>query len=627
MRKAVVVCLIVPAIIVVCGGRGFAAGPFEPTWESLAKRNPAPDWFRDDKVGIYFHWGVYCVPAFGSEWYPRNMYIKGSPEYQHHVETYGDQTQFGYPDFVPLFKAEKFDADEWAELFVQAGARFAGPVGEHHDGFAMWDSEWTPWNAKDMGPQRDITGELEKAIRQRGLKFIMSFHTARNSLWLKNGNWTGHYEYVKKNFPALLEDPQRAILYGYMPRAQFLKMWKGKLCEVIDKYQPDIMWFDAWLDEIPDQDKMEYLAHYFNKAAEWGREVVVTTKQDIRREVAVDDYEKGRTDRLTDYVWLTDDTISKGSWCYTQDLQIKSTREVLHVLIDIVSKNGQLLLNISPKADGTIPENQRQVLLGMGAWLARFGEAIYGTRPWLTYGEGPTQMEKGGHFVRMKGEYGPQDIRYTRKGSTVYAVTLGRPGENAEVTLTSFAPDRLRGDLQVTGVSLLGSNQKVRYERRETGLVLTTPAQKLDDLAVVFKIETTGDAEFVGSENTIALPADKAVLEGDQIALETKVGSRQSIGFWDNPNERVHWLAKIPEAGVYTVYGEFASAAPSQVTFQAGRQSLTADVPNTGDWAKPKLVKLGPIEFKQPGVYHVTLRPASPSTWKAVNLWQVQLRR
>jgi hypothetical protein len=387
------------------------------------------------------------------------------------------------------------------------------------------------------------------------------------------------------------------------------------------------MWFDAWFDEIPEQVQREYLAYYFNRAAEWGREVVVTTKQDLPRTVAVDDYEKGRTDRLTDYVWLTDDTISKGSWCYTQDLQIKSTREVLHVLIDIVSKNGQLLLNISPKADGTIPDDQRQVLLGMGAWLKRFGKAIYGTRPWLTYGEGPTQMEKGGHFVRMKGDYGPQDIRYTRKGSTVYAIALGWPGENAQVVLASFAPDRLKGDLKVTGVSMLGGSKPVKYERRDTGLVLTTTSEKPDDLAVVFKIETTGSAQFVGPESTISLPAEKAVLDGDQIALETKVANRQSIGFWDNPKEKAHWLVRIAEPGVYTVHGEFAAVAPSQVTFEAAGKSITADIPAAGDWAKPKLVKLGQIEFKAPGVHHIQLRPTSPATWKAVNLWQLQLHR
>ncbi|HXK37184.1 MAG TPA: alpha-L-fucosidase, partial [Candidatus Paceibacterota bacterium] len=237
MRKTFVVCLVVTAIIMVWGGRAPAAGPFEPTWESLAKRNPAPDWFRDAKFGIYFHWGVYSVPAFGNEWYPRNMYIKTSPEYKHHVATYGDPTQFGYHDFVPMFKAEKFNADEWAELFVKAGARFAGPVAEHHDGFAMWDSDQTPWNAKDMGPKRDLVGELQKAIHGRGLKFVATFHHERNSTWQKNGQWTGHYEFVKKDFPALLDDPKQAILYGYMPREQFLKMWRDKLIEVIDKYQ------------------------------------------------------------------------------------------------------------------------------------------------------------------------------------------------------------------------------------------------------------------------------------------------------------------------------------------------------------------------------------------------------
>jgi alpha-L-fucosidase len=202
MRSTWLFCSIIVAVIAVCDGRTLAAGPFEPTWESLKKHNEAPDWFRDDKFGIYFHWGVYSVPAFGNEWYPRNMYIKTSPEYKHHVATYGDPTNFGYPDFVPMFKAEKFNADDWAELFQKAGARFAGPVAEHHDGFAMWDSALTPWNAADMGPKRDLVGELEKAIRKRGMRFVATFHHERNGLWLKNGNWAGHYEFVKKDFPS-----------------------------------------------------------------------------------------------------------------------------------------------------------------------------------------------------------------------------------------------------------------------------------------------------------------------------------------------------------------------------------------------------------------------------------------
>ncbi len=464
-------------------------------WESLKRHNEAPEWFRDAKFGIYFHWGVYSVPAYGSEWYPRNMHRKNSREYKHHVQKYGEPTEFGYDDFVPMFKAEKFDANEWAELFVKAGARFAGPVAEHHDGFSMWASELTPWNAMDMGPKRDIVGELANAIRSRGMRFVTTFHHARNSLYEieKNGKkvWTGHYEYVKRNFPSLLDVPKQAILYGYMPREQFLGMWKGKLIEVIDKYQPDLMWFDAWLDEIPDEYKTAYLAYYFNKASEWGKEVVVTfKKEDLPREVGVEDYEKGRTDQLTDYVWLTDDTISRGSWSYTEDLQIKSTPQVLHVLIDIVSKNGQLLLNISPKADGTIPDDQKQVLLGIGKWLQNYGEAIYGTRPFVEFGEGPARLEKGGHFVKMKGDYTSQDIRYTRKGKIVYAIVLGWPGKHKQIVMTMFGKGNKAEDIKITDVSILGTDEKINWKRLKKGLVVKTPATKTNDMAIVFKLST-----------------------------------------------------------------------------------------------------------------------------------------
>jgi len=462
---------------------------YEPTWESLAKVNEAPDWFRDAKFGIYFHWGVYSVPAFGDEWYPRNMYNVKSREYKHHVETWGDPNKFGYPDFVPMFKAEKFDPDAWAELFKQAGAKFAGPVAEHHDGFAMWDSELTPWNAADRGPKQDITGELEKAIRKRGMRFVTTFHHERNGTWLKNGKWTGHYEFVKQYFPALLEDPERAIMYGYMPREQILAMWLGKLEEVIDKYHPDLMWFDSWLDEIPEEFQKEYLAYYYNHAAQEGKEVVVTRKQnDLPLTCSVQDIEKGRSGKLSENFFLTDDTISMGSWCYTQDLKIKSTPVVLHSMIDIVSKNGALLLNISPMADGTIPENQRQVLLEMGRWLKVNGEAIYGTRPWKTFGEGATEG-RGGQFGGVtdpKGGYQPQDIRFTTKGDTLYAISLGWAQD--ALTIRSLGSGSDLFPSEIGSVKLLGSKAKLQWSRTAEGLVVTMPKEKPCDYAVAFKI-------------------------------------------------------------------------------------------------------------------------------------------
>ncbi|HYO23803.1 MAG TPA: alpha-L-fucosidase [Lacipirellulaceae bacterium] len=439
-----------------------AQDAFEPNWESLAKHDEAPQWFQDAKLGIYFHWGVYSVPAFGSEWYPRDMHLKDHREYKHHVATYGDPVEYGYDKFVEQFKAEKFNADDWAALFRQAGARFAGPVAEHHDGFAMWASKVTPWNALDRGPRRDVTGELAQAIRKQGMRLITTFHHCRNNLWEKEGRWTGHYDGVKANFPKALEDPERAFLYGAMPRDKFLEMWFAKLREVIDNYQPDIVWFDSWLDEVPEELRQEFCAYYLNAAKKQGKEVVIVRKQDdLPLEVSVLDHEKARTSGMSDRVWMTDDTISTGSWCYTRDLRVKSTAQVLHSLIDTVAKNGVVLLNISPKADGEIPADQQQVLVQLGAWLGKYGEAIYETRPWLTYGEGPTKEPRGGFrdaggFLRLK--YSAADVRYTRSkdNKTVYALLLGAPEAGQPVTLRSFGDGEPGAGVDVADVALLG---------------------------------------------------------------------------------------------------------------------------------------------------------------------------
>ncbi|MCD6337939.1 MAG: alpha-L-fucosidase, partial [Verrucomicrobia bacterium] len=555
-------------------------GPYTPQWASVQKHRAAPDWFLDAKFGIYFHWGVYSVPAFGSEWYPRNMYNIRSQVYRHHLATYGDPAKFGYPDFVPMFKAEKFDPEAWARLFQEAGARFAGPVAEHHDGFSMWASKQTPWNAADMGPKRDIVGMLEKAIRARGMRFITTFHHARNSLWLKNGKWTGHYEFVKRYFPQLLEDPQRSIMYGYMPREKFLKMWLGKLQEVVDAYRPDIIWFDSWLDEIPENYRLQFLAHYLNSAARWGKEVVVTCKQlDLPREVAVEDYEKGRANRLTPFPWLTDDTISRGSWCYTQNLRIKPPEEVLHSFIDIVSKNGVLLLNISPKADGTIPENQKHVLREMGAWLRVCGEAVYNTRPWKIFGEGPTRLQRGGAFIRWNGRYTARDIRFTRSkdGRSVYAIALGWPEGN--LTLASVRVEAVRPG---ASVRLLGYEKPLSFQvNRRKQLVINMPA--LEEAArpcrhaYAFKLtglELSAQSDFAEAAGAaVALTVDKATLEGS-LALETRAGA-SNVGYWDNPSDKVHWLAKIPRPGTYRVRGKFAlPQGASNLRLRVGDQTL-----------------------------------------------------
>lgn len=478
-----------------------------PTWSSLARVQEAPEWFRDAKFGIYFHWGVYSVPAFGGEWYPRWMYVDervsakegAHPTYLHHVEKYGHPHEFGYHDFIPMFRAEHFDAEEWANLFKKAGAQFAGPVAEHHDGFAMWDSDVTPWNVAAMGPKRDITGELETAVRDRGMKFLVTFHHARNlQRYTENHQEeltsakSRRAKYRESHFPYLegmdprSTDPELRLLYGNVPADEWHeKIWLGKLKEVIDRYHPDLIWFDGWLDSIPEEYRQQFAAYYYNRAAEWGKDVVVTRKeQDLPLSCSLEDFEKGRTTVVTENCWLSDDTISRGSWCYTEDLKIKPTKTVLHSLIDIVCKNGCLLLNISPKADGTIPDDQRVVLLELGEWLEINGEAIYNTRPWKVFGEGPTRLERGGHFIREP-DYTPQDIRYTRAkdDSAIYAILMGKPKPGEKINFES-----MKGQFKIDEVELLGSDAQVEWTRPNHFLEITMPDDAPSELAVVFKL-------------------------------------------------------------------------------------------------------------------------------------------
>jgi len=392
------------------------------------------------------------VPAFGSEWYPYYMGQPGSWVFKHHLKTYGHPSKFGYHDFVPDFTAEKFDPEEWAQLFADSGAVFAGPVAEHHDGFSMWDSEITPWNAADKGPKRDIMGQLFASLRKRDLKTIATFHHARNLQrypaldFPADGKKSGKYKRGSSHFgnfkgwPTSSDDPELQLLYGNMPEDEWVeKVWYGKLKEVIDKYQPDIIWFDSWLDRIPEAHRKKFSAYYLNEAKKWNRDVVIIRKQnDLPLSFTMNDHEKSREASVAKHLWMTDDTISFGSWSYTEKLKIKPVSTVLHALIDTVAKNGVVLLNLSPKADGSIPNDQRTVLKGMGAWLKKNGECIYATRPWFTYGEGPIKEPKGGFKQHKKFEklvYGVEDIRYTQSkdGKTVYAITLATPEKGASV--------------------------------------------------------------------------------------------------------------------------------------------------------------------------------------------------
>jgi len=477
-------------------------GPFRPDWESLQKYE-APEWYKDAKFGIFIHWGVYSVPAFGNEWYPRNMYREGTDEYKHHIATYGPQAKFGYKDFVPMFKAEHFDPAAWARLFKEAGAKYVVPVAEHHDGFAMYDSGLSDWTAAKMGPHRDVIGDLAKAVRAEGLHFGASSHRVEHNFFLGVG----------RSIPSDINDPQYAMFYGpahnwlenqhgtplsndftYVSQA-WADDWLARATEIVEKYHPDIMYFDWWIGQPSIRTNLtRFAAFYYNRSLMYGDHVGVINYKDyaIQEHSAVLDLERGQLGDIRPLYWQTDTSISNKSWGYIKDDTFKSPQFVVHQLVDIVSKNGNLLLNIGPRSDGTIPDEVQQVLREVGAWLKVNGEAIYGTRPWKTYGEGPTKVAAGSFHDTDTASYTAEDFRFTRKGSTLYAVELGWPS-SGEAVIHSLGSNS--GGLKVESVSLLGSDAKLQFRQQGDALRIQVPGQAPGNFAYAFRIQIEGGAQ------------------------------------------------------------------------------------------------------------------------------------
>ena len=459
------------------------AGPFQASWDSLTAYQ-VPDWYLDGKFGIFIHWGVYSVPAFGTEWYPRNMYLANKPEFKHHLETFGPQAKFGYKDFIPLFKAEKFDPDGWADLFRRAGAKFVVPVAEHHDGFPMYDSALTEWSAGKMGPKRDIVRDLAKSVRAQGLTFGLSTHRAEH-WWFFNGGTA---------FDSDVRDPRYAGLYGpakpdkTQPDKAYLDDWLARTVELIDKYKPQLVWFDWWIEQPVFQPYLQSLAaYYYNRGAEWKQGVAINYKnRSFPDKAAVLDIERGQLAEIRPFFWQTDTAISKNSWGYVTNQDYKTAASIVGDLIDIVSKNGALLLNIGPRPDGTIPEPERKILLDIGAWLGVNGEAIYGTRPWKVYGEGPTPVVEGSFNDTKRAAFTPRDVRFTAKGKALYAILMAWP--EGEAVVTSLAKGSTLFPGEIKGVSLLGSAETPSWTRDASGLKVKMPAKKPCDFACVLKI-------------------------------------------------------------------------------------------------------------------------------------------
>ena len=453
-------------------------GPYTDSWESLCDYNP-PKWYADAKFGIFIHWGVYSVPAFGSEWYPRNMYIEGTDEYKHHIETWGPHKTFGYKDFIPLFTAEKFNADEWAELFKEAGAQYILPVAEHHDGFAMYDCGFSKWNSVQMGPHRDVLGELKVAAGKRGMVLAVSYHRAEHC-WFFNGG---------TKFDSDITDPGYEDFYGKQewltqsdthniyinpPPEEHCEDWLCRVCELVDRYQPRIVYFDWWIHNLGWKPWLKkFAAFYYNSAKKWGVDVAIDYKYNAYAcGSAVLTVERGTLAEIRPRLWQSDTAAAKNSWGYTENNDFKDPVTLVGDLVDIVSKNGVLTLNIGPRADGSITAEDRNILLSIGQWLRKNGEGIYGTTYWQRYGEGPTQIVEGTFKDVERTPFTSRDFRFTWKKGILYAFVMKYPADG-KIEIQSLKKDTDPHSLynfDITQVRVLGYPNAATFRRDETAL-------------------------------------------------------------------------------------------------------------------------------------------------------------
>jgi alpha-L-fucosidase len=471
-------------------------GLFQPSWDSLRDHYVTPSWLNEAKFGIFIHWGLYAIPAHINEWYIRHMY---TTEVEWHTKHYGPPDKFGYKDFIPLFTTTKYQPSDWAALFHQAGARYVVPVAEHHDGFAMWDSAITPWCAGKMGPKRDLIGELATAVKRQGMIFGLSSHRMEHH----------DFAYPAEGVPNDQFDPRYAGFYGPPVRGdmnapnaskEFQEDWLARVQELIDKYEPQMIYFDNGVNPREyDGVKLRAAAYYYNRAVQWNKQATLASKDIAYLFGSVQDFEQAEHAPKWIYPaagWQCDDTIGS-TWGYTEGMTVRTADSVIRELIELSSMGGNLLLNVSPQADGSIPERQQQTLRSVGEWLRANGEGIYGSRPWQVMGEGPSMPgEAPGNWkgassaqpgpeipARRSAPLTDQDFRFTTNAGRLYVFGFVQPASSAKIKSLKL------GKAKVERVHLLGHSTPLPFKQSDAFLEVNVPALTLSELPYALEIE------------------------------------------------------------------------------------------------------------------------------------------
>lgn len=499
-------------------------GPFKPTWDSL-KQFKTPDWFRNAKFGIWAHWGPQCQPEFG-DWYARGMYEEGSSKYKYHLEKYGHPSQFGFKDVINEWKAELWNPDELLELYKSAGAKYFMALANHHDNFDLYNSKYQSWNSTKIGPKKDLIGGWAKAARKQGLHFAVSVHAAHAWTWYepaqladtsgakagipydgkltkKDGKgkwWEGldPQELYAQNHPLSAKSSDHKAIHSQwdwgdgasIPSKAYCDKFLKRTIDLIDQYDPDLVYFDdTALPLWPVSDAgLKIAAHMYNKSIKknGSLQAVVTGKilDELQRQCMVWDIERGQSNKIEPLPWQTDTCI--GDWHYNKQVldnhRYKSAKTVVHTLVDVVSKNGNLMLSVPVKGNGTIDADERKIVEEVGRWMNVNSESIYDTRPWVVYGEGPaienTAPLSAQGFNEGKGKpFAAEDIRFTVKDDVLFATVFGWP-ENGQVTIKNLAAGNSNYKKQVSKVELLYKKQSLRFEQKAEGLVVYFPSDK-----------------------------------------------------------------------------------------------------------------------------------------------------